>query len=89
MIKVSIVLIAKFIDQKDFVLNVVAIARKEGEFKVISLLMAPGLHTMRLSEAAHIEGRHSENHRMSPFYIIGTSISLPIANNITNKGKKP
>lgn len=46
MIKVSIVLIAKFIDQKDFVLNVVAIARKEGEFKVISLLMAPGLHTM-------------------------------------------
>lgn len=50
MIKVSIVLIAKFIDQKDFVLNVVAIARKEWEFKVISLLMAPGLHTMKLSE---------------------------------------
>ncbi len=45
MIKVSIVLIAKFIDQKDFVLNVVAITRKVGEFKVISLLMAPGLHT--------------------------------------------
>lgn len=51
--------------------------------------MATGLHIMNLSEAAHIEGRHSENHRMSPFYIIGTSISLPIANNITNKGKKP
>jgi len=50
MIKVSIVLIAKFIDQKDFVLNVVAITRKEGEFKVISLLMAPGLHTNELSE---------------------------------------
>ncbi|WP_211656147.1 hypothetical protein [Planococcus alpniumensis] len=52
MIKVSIVLIAKFIDQKDFVLNFVAIARKEGGFKVISLLMATGLHIIRLSEVA-------------------------------------
>ena len=54
MIKVSIVLIAKFIDQKDFVLNVVAITRKEGEFKVISLLMATSLHIMNLSKAIQI-----------------------------------
>lgn len=55
MIKVSIVLIAKFIDQKDFVLNVVAIARKEGGFKVISLLMATGLHIMRISEEEKLQ----------------------------------
>lgn len=61
MIKVSIVLIAKFIDQKDFVLNVVAITRKVGEFKVISLLMAPGLHTMKLSEASRVEWVISKN----------------------------
>lgn len=34
MIKVSIVLIAKFIDQKDFDLNFVAIAKKKGNLKL-------------------------------------------------------